>query len=78
MCPFTKVPFWVPIFNPQPDLGWFGFCQDLIQLLVEDFDADLDGPLSRAGAKQEVPIWSGTHVWVLPETLFSGKTEHRT
>ena len=25
------------------------FGQDLIQMMVEDFEADLDGPLSRAG-----------------------------
>ena len=25
--------------------------QDLVQVLVEDFEADLDGPLSRAGSK---------------------------
>ena len=28
--------------------------QDLVQLLVEDFEADLDGPLSRAGCVPEV------------------------
>ena len=31
---------------------------DLIQVLVEDFEADLDGPLSRAGGVGALILWS--------------------
>ena len=32
---------------------------DLIQVLVEDFEADLDGPLSRAGWAPVGPLFHG-------------------